>query len=132
MGGRGSLRSVGGYASGVRCAGGGSLQVRPRPSPRSSLLTDPGTTTRRGPPANREAAQCAHSIREAGGGYLRNRQSTQSRGGLDYLTRGTRPDRRVKPNRRPTRQSFDGLHLSVELSDCGCVITGRRLLGTPA
>ena len=52
----------------------------------------PELVARRGPPAHRETAGRAHPTREAGGGDLRDRQSTQPRRGLDHLARRARSD----------------------------------------
>ena len=99
---------------------------------RKQPIPGPGTSARRGASPNRQAAGRAHSSREAGGGDLRDRQSTEPRRGLDHLTRRARATGGAQPDCGQARQGFYGLRLSPQLSHRRCGTVGRRLLGAPA
>ena len=125
-------RALGSGPNGLHLPFGRLLQVPPRPCPRSSLFSDPGTIARRGPSANRQAAGRAHSSRETGGGDLRDRQSAQPRRCLDHLKRRTRATGRAQSDRGQARQGLHGLCLGTQVSHRRCGTVDGRQLGTPA
>ena len=75
----------------------------------------PEAAARRGPPPDWAASRGADASREPGRDDLRDRQSAQPRRRLDHLAGRARATGRAQPDRRQTRQGFDGLRLGADL-----------------
>src|SRR6266404_4467497 len=132
LGGGGPRASLGGGPQRGDRAAGERLPVYPRPCPGSRLFPHPGGKTRPGTSPHWAAACRTYSSREAGGGDLRDRQSTEPRRRADHRTRRARATGGAQPECGQTGQGVDGLRLSPQLSGRWYGIVGGRRVGASA